>query len=320
MSYQATPHRFWLAVNLSMLTLLCAAESFALSKVPGKLVVCLDSSGNLNVRKKCRKKKGEVILDMAALSVSISAKGEQGETGPAGKVGPAGPIGPQGKRGPTGAQGPKGENGDRGPIGLQGEAGEAGLMCWDLNGNGVGDLKGEGEVNEDINGDGEVSVKDCSGLQGPQGNPGPKGATGAQGPQGVQGPAGPAGAAGATGPQGVQGPAGPAGAAGATGPQGVQGPAGPQGAPGMLGVYYVDLNKICEQNSACGTLVYCNSGDQLIGGGFYAQDHFYLKAIGSQRVVVSANPLLEAWKVSVVNTTNTDGRYLAQAICADVTP
>jgi hypothetical protein len=45
-----------------------------------------------------------------------------------------------------------------------------GIACWDLNGNGVGDLPAE-----DINVDLVVDVNDCTGAQGPQGLQGPPG-------------------------------------------------------------------------------------------------------------------------------------------------
>lgn len=48
--------------------------------------------------------------------------------------------------------------GPQGPVGPQGPAGAAGLSCWDLNGNGVGDLA------EDINGDGLFNALDCHGA------------------------------------------------------------------------------------------------------------------------------------------------------------
>ena len=73
-------------------------------------------------------------------------------------------------------------------MGATGPQGPAGLACWDLNGNGTGDVPAE-----DINGDTVVNVSDCTGLQGPQGIQGiqgPQGIQGIQGPQGLTGPAG----------------------------------------------------------------------------------------------------------------------------------
>lgn len=54
-----------------------------------------------------------------------------------------------------GPQGPAGEVGEPGPAG---PSGADGTHCWDLNGNGEGDL-----ADEDVNGDGTVDVADCSG-------------------------------------------------------------------------------------------------------------------------------------------------------------
>jgi len=100
---------------------------------------------------------------------------------------------------------------------IMGPQGDPGLACWDLNGNGTGDLPAE-----DVNGDGEVNVADCKGEQGPQGETGPMGPQGEQGPMGPQGP---------QGEQGLQGPQGEQGPEGSMGPEG---PQGPQGEPGLM--------------------------------------------------------------------------------------
>lgn len=78
--------------------------------------------------------------------------------------GPTGPEGPEGAEGPEGPEGPEGDEGPQGPQGPQGPAGTNGIACWDLNGNGTGDLP-----DEDINGDGVVNVTDCTGPDGPPG-------------------------------------------------------------------------------------------------------------------------------------------------------
>jgi microcystin-dependent protein len=65
-------------------------------------------------------------------------------------------------------QGPPGEDGDDGAIGAKGADGIDGLACWDLNGNGTGDLP-----EEDINEDGVVNVFDCQGADGIDGIDGP---------------------------------------------------------------------------------------------------------------------------------------------------
>lgn len=77
----------------------------------------------------------------------------------------------------TGPEGPQGPQGPQGPPGGNGTDGANGTACWDLNGNGIGDLP-----DEDINGDSVVNVTDCAGPEGPQGPVGP------QGPQGDPGP------------------------------------------------------------------------------------------------------------------------------------
>jgi len=124
---------------------------------------------------------------------AIGAQGPAGNTGATGNTGAQGPAGPQGATGATGAQGPQGATGAQGPAGATGAAGVDGINCWDLNNNGMTDPE------EDINGDGIVSVLDCRGFngtdgaQGPQGPAGPQGDTGEQGPQGETGPEGPQG-------------------------------------------------------------------------------------------------------------------------------
>jgi OmcA/MtrC family decaheme c-type cytochrome len=52
-----------------------------------------------------------------------------------------------------------GKDGAPGAAGTPGTPGTDGQACWDLNGNGVGDLP-----DEDINGDGVVDVNDCAGA------------------------------------------------------------------------------------------------------------------------------------------------------------
>ena len=56
----------------------------------------------------------------------------------------------------VGIAGCDGDDGNRGAAGTDGDDGAAGLACWDLNGNGVGDIP-----DEDTNGDGVVDVDDC---------------------------------------------------------------------------------------------------------------------------------------------------------------
>lgn len=116
---------------------------------------------------------GSLVVAVVAMVLAIVIPGPQGEVGP---------MGPQGEEG---IQGPQGDQGSEGPVGDDGVNGTA---CWDINGNGVGDVP-----DEDINGDMVVDVNDCTGPQGPQGNPGPQGPQGDSGPQGPEGPQGPPG-------------------------------------------------------------------------------------------------------------------------------
>ena len=57
------------------------------------------------------------------------------------------------------AGGCEGDDGDDGNPGPAGTDGSDGINCWDLNGNGVGDLP-----EEDLNGDGVVDVLDCNAI------------------------------------------------------------------------------------------------------------------------------------------------------------
>lgn len=98
------------------------------------------------------------------------APGEDGVDGMDGDDGEIGPQGPQGLTGPQGLQGLQGLQGPQGAWGTNGTNGVDGIPCWDLNENGVGDLP-----DEDITGDGEVNVADCTGATGPQGPMGPSG-------------------------------------------------------------------------------------------------------------------------------------------------
>ncbi|MCJ2564404.1 MAG: collagen-like protein [Candidatus Thermoplasmatota archaeon] len=124
-------------------------------------------------------------LVIAVIALALALVGMVAFPGPAGEEGPQGEIGPQGPTGDDGDDGSDGAQGPTGSQGLSGADGADGVACWDLNGNGTGDLPAE-----DINGDLVVDVLDCTGpqglqgLQGIQGDPGPQGL---QGPQGIQG-------------------------------------------------------------------------------------------------------------------------------------
>jgi len=102
---------------------------------------------------------GTVALILAVVALIIAAIGVVAIPGP---EGPAGADGAAGAQGPKGDTGDDGDTGAQGPQGPQGPAGADGINCWDLNGNGVGDV-----ATEDIDGDGDVDVDDCKGLPGP---------------------------------------------------------------------------------------------------------------------------------------------------------
>ncbi|MEE9224190.1 MAG: hypothetical protein V3U51_05520 [Thermoplasmata archaeon] len=105
-----------------------------------------------------------------------------------GPIGPEGSEGPQGTAGQDGDDGDDGQDGDTGSQGLQGLPGAdgadglVGIACWDLNGNGTGDLPAE-----DINGDLVVDVNDCTGQDGIDGLDGLDGIDGIDGTNGTNG-------------------------------------------------------------------------------------------------------------------------------------
>jgi hypothetical protein len=105
-----------------------------------------------------------------------------------GPAGDEGPEGPEGAQGDDGDDGNDGQDGDPGPQGLQGlpgsngANGSDGIACWDLNGNGTGDLPAE-----DINGDLVVDVNDCTGQDGIDGVDGIDGIDGTNGIDGANG-------------------------------------------------------------------------------------------------------------------------------------
>jgi len=112
--------------------------------------------------------------------------------------GPTGVQGRTGEAGPTGATGPVGTT--VGPTGPQGCA------CWDIDCDGVITLNEAIAYN--INGDGTLDYRDCTGTNGTTGPQGAKGLQGFPGPTGIAGIAGPAGVAGPIGPAGPRGPRG----------------------------------------------------------------------------------------------------------------
>lgn len=77
--------------------------------------------------------------------------------------------------------GPVGSQGAAGPAGPVGASGPPGLLCWDINGNGIGDAA------EDMNSDGEFDSRDCVGHAGEDGLDGDAGSVGPAGPPGSPG-------------------------------------------------------------------------------------------------------------------------------------
>ena len=105
-----------------------------------------------------------------------SAKGEQGDDGPAGPPGRDSTI--AGPKGDDGAPGPKGDSGDAGPAGAKGDKGDSG----DPGPAGAKGDKGD---------TGEQGPPGADGAQGPKGDTGEQGLQGPKGDTGETGPAGP---------------------------------------------------------------------------------------------------------------------------------
>lgn len=100
-----------------------------------------------------------VCMAMLCMAITlVSCSGSDGETGPQGQQGEPGPQGDS-------------ITGDKGD---QGDPGADGISCWDLNGNGVGDITVD-ENNEDLNLDGVVDALDCQGAPGQDGQDGQNG-------------------------------------------------------------------------------------------------------------------------------------------------
>ncbi len=87
-----------------------------------------------------------------------------------------GKDGIDGTNGSNGVDGTNGSNGVDGTNGSNGSNGTNGQACWDLDGNGVGDVN-----SEDVNGDNVVNVYDCAGTDGKSGSNGSNGSNGANG-------------------------------------------------------------------------------------------------------------------------------------------
>ena len=168
------------------------------------------------------------LMPVALVLAGCPFDGDNGKTGGAGETG---------LQGVQGEQGVTGEQGIQGVAGIQGKTG---LACWDLNEDGLktfADINDPAIISEDINGDTEVDVLDCTGLTGSAGADGKDGDDGKRGAQGEPGEPGDRGEAGAQGDQGIglQGEPGEKGGLGGVGPRGPDGDTGPTGAKGANG-------------------------------------------------------------------------------------
>lgn len=99
-------------VNLTLVALIGGAPCYA-------AVVCQSSSGELNVKKRC--KKGEAVFNGQSLSTALRTTENKALSGPAGLVGAQGVQGPQGGIGPVGNRGIQGAVGIAGKKGIKGQ-------------------------------------------------------------------------------------------------------------------------------------------------------------------------------------------------------
>jgi hypothetical protein len=212
---------------------------------------------------------------------------------PAGPRGAIGPQGPQGEAGKTGSSGGRGAQGEPGKSGAPGEPGQTGAR----------------------------------GAQGEQGEAGERGARGEQGGEGEPGERG------ARGERGAQGPEGEAGEPGARGARGARGEAGEPGATQIVTRYgpAVTPSKIAETSYAA-----CEEGEVVSGGGFdlfgpssskatyllRADRPSLIKAFSEEEEEEAIYPepkngaAATGWAVTIENTSGTELRFRAYAMCA----
>ena len=133
----------------------------------------------------------DLIGDLAAALLPISACTCRGVPGPAGAKGERGAAGPKGESGEKGMKGNRGAPGEIGISGPPGNIGPPGIQ-------------------------GPSGPRGQAGPQGPHGPLGPKGNSGPHGHTGPQGPPGPIGTPGLPGHRGYTGPPGPSGSGGVT--------------------------------------------------------------------------------------------------------
>jgi hypothetical protein len=238
------------------------------------------------------------------IKLTPGPKGEKGDVGDQGIQGEKGNDGDQGHQGDQGIQGEQGFQGNQGEQGLVGADGKSGLDCWDLNGSKTGDIE------EDINQDGNYDTLDCKGPQGEKGE------------QGLQGLAGLIGETGSIGLQGAEGPKGNAGDQGIQGEKGDKGDIGPQGPIGLTGstgvAGVIGWEKITGAASPTGSapiaVATCPLGKKVMGGGFKASGNY-----GVVGIVESYPSSDTEWTVAgVSHVIGVVYSLRAYAICATV--
>ncbi|MCB0355177.1 MAG: collagen-like protein [Bdellovibrionales bacterium] len=93
---------------------------------------CVNSEGNVLIKRRCNPNKGETKLSLDVIATSIDST--PGERGPQGVKGDKGDTGAQGPQGPAGPKGDQGEQGEPGQPGAQGPQGPMGTPGADATG------------------------------------------------------------------------------------------------------------------------------------------------------------------------------------------
>ena len=182
-----------------------------------------------------------ILISTIGSTITISATGNTGRTGPTGMTGSTGATGPTGFTGMTGPTGSTGDTGFTGPTGSTGDTGFTG-PTGSTGSTGFTGPTGSTGFTGPTGYTGFTGPTGSTGATGPTGSTGSTGSTGATGPTGSTGATGPTGstgsigATGSTGATGVTGPTGPTGPTGQTGPTGAPGTASNTGATGPTGI------------------------------------------------------------------------------------
>ncbi len=113
---------------------------------------------------------------------------------------------------------------------------------------------------------------------------------------------------------------GPKGDKGDRGVPGPQGPAGPQGSPGVLGFYTRTTESRFQVGDNKEFSVYCDEGDQVMGGGYDIRDGTTTRA-GEEATIHTNRPIAGGWKIGAFHRITGEFAWItAHVICADISP